>query len=203
MRKTNENQHRWKRSLNPRTVEVLEEAAQRLEVSWEWDRKDPESYPINTDHVLCETVARLRAPSQVQPTEKGLPPSSPPAKSVHDLIDESTVRTLYEQQHAGSYERALKQASEGFSRGFAAWRKIANSLTAAYRIDFGGTDFIPKPRVHFLHRELLDIAKMLELDQLTSKGLVEFLDDVCPCGKKHTSEALRKLGKRLAKSRQI
>jgi hypothetical protein len=56
-------------------------------------------------------------------------------------------------------------------------------------------------RVHFLPRELLDIVKLLKLNDLTSEGLVDFFDDLCPCGKKHHAEAIRKLGKRIAKAR--
>jgi hypothetical protein len=119
---------------------------------------------------------------------------------VCDLIDEKTVRTLYEQQHAGSYSRALQQASEGFGRGFQAWKQIANCLTGAYRINYWGLEFIHKPKIHFLHRELLEIAELLELDQLTKEGLADFFDDICPCEKRHKPEAIRKLAKRRASS---
>ena len=72
-------------------------------------------------------------------------------------------------------------------------------LTPAYLIKFGGDDG-PKPKVHFLHRELLGIAKSVE-PGLSKEGLAEFLDFICPCGKKHKPEAIRKLGERLTKSR--
>ena len=201
MPKERENQNRWKMSLEPRVVEVLEETAERLRLSWERDIQHPKSYPVNTDYALRETEADLRPPPQVQRSAKGLPAPAPRAKSVHELIDESTVKRLYEQQHADSYSRALKQASEGYGRGYAAWKQIVNCLRVAYLIEFGGDDFIPKPKVHFLHRELLGIAESLELDHLIKEGLVEFFDDICPCGKKHNAEAIRKLGKRLTKSR--
>jgi hypothetical protein len=200
MRRRPPDQHRWKMWLDPRVVAVLEKTAKRLELSWEWDKQHPRSYPINTDHVLSETKAQLKTPSQTKRgRQKWLPVPAGPAKSVCDLIDERTVRTLYEQQHAGSYCRALRQASEGFGRGFQAWKKIANCLTGAYRIDYWGVEFAPKPKIHFLHRELLEIAELLELDQLTKEGLARFFDDICPCERKHNPEAIRKLGKRRAR----
>lgn len=73
-------------------------------------------------------------------------------------------------------------------------------LTPAYRIKFGGDDG-PKPKVHFLHRELLGIAKSVE-PGLNKEGLADFLDYICPCGQKHNAEAIRKLGKRVAKTCQ-
>ena len=39
------------------------------------------------------------------------------------------------------------------------------------------------------------------MDDLTSEGFVEFFDDLCPCGKKHQADAIRKLGQRIAKAR--
>lgn len=58
-------------------------------------------------------------------------------------------------------------------------------MIAAYGID------LPRPKVHVLHRGLLEIAEQLIIDE--ADGIVEFLDDVCPCGKTHSHEALRKL----------
>jgi len=204
MPKTHENQHRWKKSLDSRVVKVLEETAERLEISWEFDRAHPNSYPVNTDHALSETRAQLKNKAAVARSLKELRKSRVPAKSLYDLIDEGIVRRLYEQQHAGSYSRALRQASEGYGAGLAAWRQIVKCLIPAYLLVFAGTDYIPKPKIHFLHRELLDIAKSLEeLDDLTKEGLAEFLDDICPCGKKHNAEAIRKLRKRLTQSRRL
>lgn len=67
--------------------------------------------------------------------------------------------------------------------------------------NYGVVEFIPKPKVNFLHRELLAIAESLKLNELTTEGLAEFLDDLCPCGKTHNGEAIRKLTKRVSKSR--
>src|SRR5438094_10490745 len=114
MPKARENQHRWKMSLEPRVVEVLEETAERLKISWEWDMQHPKSYPVNTDYALRETETDLRPPPRAQRGAKGLPAPAPRAKSVYELIDERTIRTLYEQEHAGSLRRAFNQASEGY-----------------------------------------------------------------------------------------
>jgi hypothetical protein len=199
MSKIRENQHQWKKWLDPRVVEVLEEAGERLEVSWKFDSEYPKSYPVNTDHALSETKAQLNNRAPVTHNPKGLRGARVPAKSLYDLVDDETVRILYEQQYADSYSRAVTQASEGFGPGRAAWRKIMKCLTPAYLIKFGGDDG-PKPKVHFLHRQLLGIAKSVE-PGLSKEGLADFLDDICPCGKKHKPEAVRKSEERLTKSR--
>jgi len=198
MPRTNENRHRWKKSLGPRVVEVLEKTAEVLEVSWKVDNEYPNSYPTNTDHTLSETKAKLKSKAPVVHSSKELRKSRALAKSLYDLVDDEVVRTLYEQQY-DSYSRTVKQASKGFGRRFGAWRKIVKCLTPAYPIKFGVNDLMPKTRVHLLHRKLLEIAKSLEPD-LSKEGLVEFLDDICPCGKKHEAEAIWKLGRRIKKS---
>ena len=91
----------------------------------------------------------------------------------------------------------MTQASKGFDAGFAAWRKIIKYLTPAYLIKFGGDDGT-KLKVHFLHRGLLGIAKSVE-PGLSEEGLADFLDYICPCGKKHKPEAVRKSEERLTK----
>lgn len=195
-----ENQHRWKKSLAPEHVEILKEAGQALKQAWKWDKEHPKRYPVNTDHALWETKLQLRDKVRQRKTTK-LPAYRRP-KRLHDFVDEGVVKTLYEQQHSGSYQDALEQAADGYGAGFLAWKRIVSCLPAAYLVQFGVEEMLPKPKVHLLHRELLDIAASVELDDLVTEGLVEFFDDVCPCGKKHHAEALRKLGKRVTKSRK-
>jgi hypothetical protein len=163
MAKKRGNQHRWKMWLEPRVVEVLEEARETLKESWERDKRYPKSYPTNTSHALYDIKAELTRSSRASKKMTGLPVPPPPPKSVHDFIDERTIKTLYEDRHAGSYKQAIKQASEGDGRGYEAWKRIVNCLRAAYVLSFG-EDYLPKPTVHLLHRELLEIAQLLELD---------------------------------------
>ena len=71
------------------------------------------------------------------------------------------------------------------------WRKILRSIDRAYEIGIHGAEMAPMPRIHFLHRELLGIAKLLKIDDLMREGFVEFLDDMCPCGKNHHADTIR------------
>jgi hypothetical protein len=45
----------------------------------------------------------------------------------------------------------------------------------------------------------LELVKLADLNALTHPGIVEFLDDLCPCGENHTQEAVRKLRTRKPK----
>jgi hypothetical protein len=200
MPKVSHNRHRWKESLDEKSVGILESATERLHWSWALDGRYPKCYPINTDTILSEIKTEL-SPSKVCSSSRGVSVPRGSTKSLLDLIDEHSVRTLYEQQHAESYNEALAIASKGYGAGFASWKKIMNCVTTAYLIGFGGDDFIPKPKVNFLHRELLEIASSLGLNELTAEGLAEFYNDFCPCGKDHNGEAIRKLSKRLTKAR--
>jgi hypothetical protein len=194
------NLHRWKKSLSAATVAVLLELAMDLKACWAKDRKHPRSYPIYTGEALWEAKNRLsgRQPKTQQTPGKLPLPSSPP-ESLFDLIDDKIVKTVFEQQNSGSYRAALRQAARGGTEGSIAFRKLLNSIEAAYYVEI--YEIIPKPRVNFLHRELLEIAEELELDQLTHLGFKEFLDDLCPCRTGHTVEAIQKMRKRLNVSR--
>jgi hypothetical protein len=190
-------QHRWKRSVGDQIQRHLENAAKELEESWSIDSGDPRRYPFMSEFVLNELRDRIRN----RPRSTRLPPVPEPqleAEKLMDLIEEKIVKAVYEDQNSGNYSDALRRAWSGGKQGRAAWRKILRSIDRAYEIGIHGAEVAPMPRVHFLHRELLDITKLLKMDDLTSEGFVEFFDDICPCGKKHHADAIRKLGKRIA-----
>lgn len=198
MPKQRVNQHRWKNSAIGQ-IQHLENAARELKESWSIDGGDPRSYPFMSEIVLNELRDRIRN----RPRSTKLPPAPEPQpesepETLMDLIEEKIVRAVYEDQNSGSYKAALKRASLGGKRGLAVWRKILRSIDRAYDIGIHGAEVAPMPRVHFLHRELLEIARLLKMDDLTSEGFVEFFDDMCPCGKKHHADAIRKLGQRIA-----
>jgi hypothetical protein len=142
------NQHRWKRSLAPEQVAILEEGAEALKQAWQWDHEHPKSYPLNTDHALWETKLQLKERHRRRKRTK-LPAYRRP-KHLHDFVNEGVVRRLYEQQHSDSYQDALEQAADGFAAGFAAWNKIVNCLPAAYLVEFGVEEMLPKPKVNLL-----------------------------------------------------
>jgi hypothetical protein len=193
------NQHRWKGSVSYKIQHVLEEAATDLKLAWSSDSKDSRSYPFSSEFVLNELKDRIKN----RPRSTKLPISEPPAEAENlmDLIEEKIVRAVYEDQNSGSYKDAVRKASAGGRQGRVVWRKIVRSIDRAYEIGVHRVEIVPMPRVQFLHRELLDIVSLLKLNDITSEGLVEFFADLCPCGKKHRAEAIRKLRKRIAKAR--
>jgi hypothetical protein len=194
------NQHRWKKSLDDRTRTVIEDATETLKWSWDLDRESPESYPLNTSDAFTQIQQQLRGKSR-RTTHTKLPPASPPPKNLSDLVDERAISAIYEDQNEGKYQDALKQAASARGDAPRVWRKILRAANAAYMVGRYGLDAIPKPKTHFLHRNLLDLLESKELDLagLTLEGLVEFFNDICPCGQRHTTEAIRKLRERRAR----
>ena len=197
------NQHRWKKSLNSDICRVLDNAAKRLKWAWGVDMKDgSKSYPVNTDYAFYEIkewIDECQQPSQPEVEHKSLKSllKLGPPKCFSELVDDAIIKTVYEDRNAGSYGDALKCAASGDRSAGRAFRKILNAVKVAYVINHYGADTVPIPRVHFLHRNLLEIADLLHLGDLTHEGVVEFLDDLCPCRKRHTPEAIRKLRKRV------
>jgi hypothetical protein len=194
------NQHRWKQWVSDHACCVLEKSAQRLKWTWDTDRKYPKSYPLNTDYAFAQIHSELREGSrdrsQSEQETRELPSPAPAPKRLSDLVHEKTIKAVYEQQNDGRYKDALKLAAYGEPKGSIAWRKILHAVNAAYLIHSYGEEFIPAPRVQFLHRNLLKIADVVEMDDVTHEGIVEFLDDLCPCGEKHEAETIRKLRNR-------
>jgi hypothetical protein len=192
------NQHRWKGWIEDQRVDkLMENLAGELKHSWKRDKKNPQSFPVNTWWLFVQIEEELKNEPDVRSGIKVASALRPP-RNLSDLIAERTIKGAFEDHNENSYEDALKLAARGQGEGYAAWRKIRRALDVAYVILYYGVDFAPKPKVHFLHRKLLEIAESEHLRGLNLEGIVEFFDDVCPCGKNHQADALRKLRKRIA-----
>src|SRR2546423_11635813 len=116
----NKDLHRWKKSLDDRTAALLEEGAKHLKLAWEEDAKDPKSYPFRTDQILCQIDTHLRDTSSAQSNWR--PRTSVPPETLFELLNERTIKAIYEQQNAGSYRDALKQAASGSKQSLLAFR---------------------------------------------------------------------------------
>lgn len=194
-----ENRHRWKTWITDRRVrQVLEEGAKGLQWAWKVDKQDRKRFPVNTWFLFVQIDEQLKNKPVVRRGIK-LPTPPPPPQKLSDLVPERAIKAAYEDHNEGSYEDALRRAATGEDEGYAALRKIVRALDVAYVFRFHGFEFAPMPRVHFLHRKLLEIADAEPLRDLTLEGIVEFFDDVCPCGKKHKADAIRKLRNRRAR----
>jgi hypothetical protein len=194
-----ENQHRWKGWIEDDRVRgIFEGVAKGLERAWMLDRKNPTSFPTNTWWLFVQVEEELKNEPTKAAGIKVRPPRIP--EKLSELIAEPTIKGAYEDHNEGSYEDALKLAAMGYDEGYAAWRKITRALDVAYLTIHYGVDAAPMPRVHFLHRKLFEFAESEHLKGLNLEGLVEFFDDICPCGKTHKTDALRKLKARIDKS---
>lgn len=196
------NRDAWRGSVDdPRLLPILDAGATTLAWAWSIDSKNPQAYPINTSHAFAQLEQQLLDRS-VPNTSIDLPrPSFQSPRTLTELVSEKTIKAVYENQNVSSYEAALKQAAAATQESASAWRKILRAIDRAYAIDCFGYEVAPGPRLHFLHRHLLRLA---ELDILFGGGwrqtpLRDFFNHMCPCGKAHKSDALRKLSKRLAR----
>lgn len=197
------NQHRWKESLDADILGVLEDAAARLESAWKKDMKYPKSFPVNTNYAFGEIKewideCRRKGEPEIERRRLGIPRWRSP-KRFSDLVGDGVIRAVFEDQNVGSYSDALKLAASGDKSAHRTFWKILKAIEPAYLISHFGDDAAPKPKVNFLHRNLLDLANFLRLSDLTHAGIMEFLDDLCPCRKRHTADAIRKLRKRAAR----
>ncbi len=192
-------QHRWKQSLDERSVRILEELAGELRLAWAADSETPKSYPFATDESFWRSRLRVVNKAPVRRKPGRLPQIPPPPKRFADLFEEKAIKAVYENQYSDSYKQAIKLVASGERGAPKALHKLLKAAEFSFLFGVYGDSFMPVPKVQFLHRQLLDTATLLRLDALTNKGLEEFFEDVCPCGKKHNAETIRKLRKRKAR----
>ena len=116
------------------------------------------------------------------------------------MVNEKTIKAVYENQNVGSYEEALKLTAAATKESASIWRKILRAIDDAYAIDRFGSEMAPVPRLHFLHRHLLRLAEseILGGGGWRQHALQNFFDHMCPCGKAHKQNTLGRLSKRVA-----
>lgn len=185
-------------SLSESQIELLKDTAKQLRIAWKRDTETPDRYPWDTDYVFCRATEDLQGKSPRVISE--FPPPRKP-RCLYDLVAERSIKASYEDHNRGSYEQALKLASKGEGKNsWAAFQKILRAMERVYLASYFALELLPAPKVHFLHRRLLELAKVVRMEDpkyLRDKWLVDFLDDLCPCGKAHSKEAVRKLKERL------
>jgi len=200
------NQHRWKKSVDHHIRQLLEEGAEILAWAWSLDKESPNSFPINTEVNLHQIRREIL---EYQERDKPKLPRKPlhlrrarAPRCLADLVNDQTIRVVYENQNDGTYDEALRVARSGDRAASRTFRKILNALAAAYQITHFGEEAAPKPRTQYLHRALLHLADLAGLSDLTHSGMLEFFEDLCPCGDKHTAESVRKLRMRIRRRRE-
>lgn len=176
-----DNRHRWRNSLDDRKVTILKELRAELQLAWAVDSERPKSFPLVANEVLAEIKRKLAGYTPPKRTRTKLPPAARAPKTFADLFDDGMIRAVYEDQYSDSYDEALQRVGSA-NRGWGkALHKLLKTAETSYTIGIGCE--IPAPRTHFLHRQLFDIAQILGIDDLTNRGVQEFFEDLCPCGK--------------------
>jgi hypothetical protein len=197
----------WENYLESDEVRNLLWAAKELlGNAWKADLKLPKSYPFSTSYALGQIREKLRG-KKGKPTRFRFFPQTKRVKRLSDLLPGKTVRAIWEEYHAEDFDEVLRKAASIGSRtvsakeGWKAFKAIERAMETTYLVTCYGDDFLSKPKNSILHRGLDKIARLAGLHQ-TTVGFAEFLDDICPCGLKNHSEALRKMESRTPRMRR-
>lgn len=200
---------RWAEWIeSPEIVNLLLGAKEQLRITWERDKKY-KRYPLDTAYYLAHLRGELsRHVSGKRPAKqrrKRLLVARPP-RTLSELVPERSVRNIWEDQHSGSFDDAVRIAGQlGYKGGDRPWkvfRGILNAMEAAYHVVFYGPEILSMPKVSILHRGLKQVAIEAGLKDQTREGFAEFLDDLCPCGLKSHREAVRKMESRSERFRR-
>ena len=180
------------------TKRLLWRAKGLLKTAWEWDRRHPSSYPINTAYAIAEIQSGLSKRSRNARARVSMPKPKEP-KNLAELFPERLVKTVWEEQHSGTFKDAIKQAARighDEKKSWKAFQGIIRAIETTYLASYISLELLRRPKVNILHRGLDRIARAAGLGDQTSEGFSEFLDDLCPCGLRRHAEALRKLSSR-------
>jgi len=130
-------------------------------------------------------------------------PKPKPRKTLADLAPERLVRRIWEDNHSGTLEDAVRAAGQmNFDNQEKPWKVfqgIMQAMEGAYWVSFFGPEILPKPKVSILHKGLNRIAMAVRLERTQYP---DFFDDLCPCGLKNHREALRKIESRSERYRR-
>jgi hypothetical protein len=208
MQSVDNDQHRWRKWVSDkRKLGVIDDTREKLIWAWKTDCDKSWSYPVHTDQVFFEIkqmIQKHQSSIQVRQTEVIKPKSKRSIESFSELISERTLELVYESQNSGNYQDALNCAAFGRDRlARRTLRRILKAAEIAVEIDQIGIERFPKPLIHLAHKRLLELAGQLGLNGLTHAGILEFVNDLCPCGKKHTLEQIRKLRIRARKTPRL
>ncbi|MGC1620482.1 MAG: hypothetical protein WA765_18475 [Candidatus Acidiferrum sp.] len=201
--------HRWVGWIQSREVEeLLWKTKEPLKDAWERDRKD-KSYPMDTSYLLAylrgELSRHASGKHPVKQRRKRLLIARTP-RTLSELVPERFVRSIWEDQHSGSFDDAIRVAAQmspnNQDRPWKMFQGILRAMEAAYTVSFFGPEILSMPRVSILHRDLKQVAIAAGLEGQTRVGFAEFLDDLCPCGLKSHREAVRKMESRSERYRR-
>ena len=186
---------------------ILWAAKVLLRGAWKKDLRHPRSYPLHTS-VALEQIERIFRKKEMRAAREKFFPDPRTLKKLTHLIPEKTVRIVWQDHHAETFDQALRKAGSigrrgvSLKDGWKAFKAIERAMEIAYLVTFYGDDFLPKPKNSILHRGLDQIVRMAGLQDLTTAGFAEFLDDLCPCGLKSHKESVRKMESRTPEIRR-
>jgi hypothetical protein len=198
--------HAWAEWVESEEVRhLLWKSKDWLKQAWKYDQEDPKSYPINTYLALVEIESSLKNPQGPRPRTR-LSTKVKIPRTLWELISERTVKAIWEDNHSGSFEEAIAQATpthyDEVRKSQKVFKAIVRAIETAYVVDYVSWELLLRPKVNILHRGLNEIAKAAGVGDQTEAGFAEFLDDLCPCGLKNHREAVRKLSSRSTRMRR-
>jgi hypothetical protein len=184
----------WLERVPKKRAQLLTSVRKALKTAWSSDRQGSDGFPLRTDHVLFEIVTRLRG-RRARRIRRLPKPKTP--KTLKELFDADLARTIHT-VHEYLYEESLTDAFNRLDSPVVheAFDQINHAVKVALDVNRYGAQTLPRPRGNWIHRQLLQIARAAKLESLTNREMAEFFNYLCPCGARHTREAIKKFRQR-------
>jgi len=179
-------------------IKLLLEAKDQIRQGWDWDDQGTKSFPMNTAQLLYEIEGRLKGRRPRHRKPRKLPHPAVP-KRLQDILPESTVRRVHEYLHEEPFHEALAELHEPNNRSRALHR-IKETIDSSLYAEHYGYESLPKPRGHWLHRQVLGALTAVAPGKLSDSEMVKLFDYICPCGSEHNREAMKKFRWRLSRA---
>lgn len=139
--------HCWVGWIESREVEqVLWKAKEWLKSAWDSDRKG--GYPLSTSQALAQ-IRNVVSPTRPPRPRVTRMPKPKSRQTLADLAPERLVRRIWEDNHSGTFNDAIRAAGQmnfdNQEKPWKAFQGILHAMEGTYLVSFFGPEILPRP----------------------------------------------------------
>ncbi len=194
----------WKDNVHPAFVEIAEMYREHVRsVNHLRDKSDPRAVAeIRKRAVQNILEIRKRYPNLPEGIYS-VTLTDPPNLPIEELVNQlptSISRGILEWLCWRRFRRPLRQIVMEDNAGIRESSRIIEHIIAeGNKLRYGEQNLLPGFKFDLDHSGLLEMGLSLGLAELGAEELAQCFDEVCPCGKVHSADSLKKQRNRLLK----
>jgi hypothetical protein len=188
----------WRKKVHPAFIEICDLRREVLQA-----QKNPPSKRAEEEQRVCAKIVRKRHELLSRFPELSPRPSWTPVRGsgYHDPSDQERLAKDLEWIFLKRFQTPLRLALENEARGdLKAHENIVRAKDELWQLQH---KYRVLPfKVNDIHSDLLEIGASFGVGKLTAEELADCFTHLCPCGKSHSADALKKQRGRVQKKLQ-